>query len=441
MAESGPQRRVVITGLGVISPLGNTPSALWDALDAGRSGVGPITSLPAGDSPVPFAAEAREFQGCIEDFGELPKEYQKVLRKALKVMCREIQMGVAAAQRALHSARLGPGSFDPPRMGVTFGSDCMFTEPEEFTASVRECLDPQGAFQFDAWAPRGMPKMPPLWLLKYLPNMPACHLAIFNDFRGPNNSLTLREAAANAALTEAFRTIVCGRADLMLVGATGSRVHPMKLIHTVQQEQLAPADSDPARASRPFDRARAGMVVGEGAGAVVLEELDSARKRGAAIHGEVLAGASSSVVGRDRIAQRGQAIRNAVAAALRRAGVRADDVGFVHAHGLSTQSSDAEEAWAIGQVFGGRAQPVPVTAAKSYFGNLGAGGGMIELIAGLMALEHDRLFPILNYETPDPQCPISAVTNGSLRPGSSFVNVNVTPQGQAAAVLVRRFDA
>jgi len=437
----GPsQRRAVITGIGVISPLGNNREALWEGLIAGRSGVGPLTAVRPETFPVSFAAEAREFQGKIEDFGPLEKEQQKAIRKGLKVMCRECQMGVAASQRALADAGLGPGKIDPDRTGISFGSDFMITMPEEFTEGILQCLDENGEFVFSRWATEGMPKMSPLWLLKYLPNMPASHLAIYNDLRGPNNSLTLREAAANVAVSEAFQTIAQGRADVMLCGATGTRVHPMQLVHAVQQEELASGAADPATASRPFDRDRTGMVLGEGAGAVVLEELGSAQARGATIYAEVLGGASSSVVGRNLVARRGQALKNVLLAVLKGTGLAPTQVGHLQAHGLSTRSSDIEEAWAINEVFGDRADPVPVTAAKSYFGNLGAGSGMVELAAGALALAHGRLFPVLNYRTPDPECPVSVVTDGGASPGDCFVNLSVTSQGQASAVLVRKFE-
>jgi 3-oxoacyl-[acyl-carrier-protein] synthase II len=433
------QRRIVITGVGLISPLGNTKDSLWEGLSARRSAVAPLSSVPPGTLPVGFAAEARQFENDnIDCFGPLDKERKKAIRKGLKVMCRECQMGVAAAQLALADSGLPVGQSDPDRIGITFGADYMLTVAEEFSEAIRQCLDEHGQFQFSRWAPDGLPKMSPLWLLKYLPNMPASHLAIYNDFRGPNNSLTLREAAANAAVGEAFQIILRGSADVMLVGATGTRLHPMKMLHAIQQEELANGQADPSRASRPFDRNRTGMVLGEGAGAIVLEEMSVARARGAAILGEVVAAASSSVVDRGRTAHRDQAAMNVLRAVLRHSGMGVDDVGHLHAHGLSTRASDAEEARAIDEVFSARRAPLPVVAAKSYFGNLGAGSGMVELIASLLAWQHNRLFPVLNYETPDPECPVAAVTDDQTLPGSAFINLNVTPQGQAAAVLLRQ---
>jgi len=434
------RRRVVITGVGLVSPLGSTKEALWDGLSSRRSAVGPLRFVPPGSLPVSFAAEASQFQGEIDDFGPLDKEQKKAIRKGLKVMCRECQMGVAAAQLAVHDAGLGPGQADPERTGIAFGSDYMLTVPDDFTEGILHCLDGNGRFDFSRWATDGMPKMSPLWLLKYLPNMPASHLAIYNDFRGPNNSLTMREAAANAAVGEAYQTILRGSADVMLAGATGTRLHPLKTLHAVQQEELANGHGDPARASRPFDRHRTGMVLGEGAGAVVLEELGRAQARGATIYGEIVGSASSSAVGPKLAAHCDQAMVNVLRALLHASAVTTEDIGHFHAHGLSTRASDVEEARAINEVFAARTQPLPVVAAKSYFGNLGAASGMIELIASLLALKQGRLFPILNYETPDPDCRLAAVTDSRTPAGESFMNLNVTPQGQASAVLVRRFQ-
>src|SRR3954452_19529025 len=207
-AEAG-KRRVVITGLGLISPLGNTPAALWSALLAGKSGVATTTFMPADRQPLKFAAEAREFTGEIDDFGPLEKERKKAIKKGLKVMCRETRMAVAAAQLALADAGFAEQPADPEMSGVVLGSDYMLTMPEDYSSSMKMCA-PAGEFEFSKWGNDGLGDMAPLWMLKYLPNMPASLIAIYNDLRGPNNSLTMREAAGNLAIGEAFRTIQRG---------------------------------------------------------------------------------------------------------------------------------------------------------------------------------------------------------------------------------------
>lgn len=432
-------RRVVITGLGVVSPLGNSQESLWAALQAGRSGVGPLTRLPADALPTKFAAEARDFTADIDNFGPLEKMTQRNIKKGLKVMCREIQMGVAAAQLALHDSGLDASRRDPERTGVSFGSDYILTGPEEFTDGVSNCMNDRDQFEFSRWADDGLPKVDPLWLLKFLPNMPASHIAIYNDLRGPSNSITAREASSNLAIGEAFCTIAAGRADAIVAGATGTRIHPLRTLHVILQEEVARGDGDPATMSRPFDLNRSGLVMGEGAGAVLLEELVHARARDAKIFGEVIGYGSSAVADKNSVAGLRTAIVNVLRQALRTAGLSPGDVGHIHAHGLSTRHCDAAEARAIQDVFGDRREPVPVTAAKSYFGNLGAGSGTVELIASLLALKHGRLFPMLNYTTPDPDCPIRAARSGVDAPGECVVNINVTPQGQASAIAVRTY--
>ncbi len=276
MSSKSP-RRVVITGLGVISPLGLSADALWDALSNSRSGIAPITSMPTEKLPIHSGAEAREFTGDIEQFGPMDKAIQRAIRKGQKLMCREIEMGVAAAQLALSDANLTADKRDTHRTGVIYGSDYIMTMPEEFNEGIRRCTGEDGKFRFDNWAEQGLPQVNPLWLLKYLPNMPASHIAIYNDLQGPNNSLTLREASSCAALSEAFCTITRGHADAIVVGATGSRIHPFRTLHALTQEVLATERTDPTTMSRPFDADRDGAVVGEGAAALILEEAEHAQ--------------------------------------------------------------------------------------------------------------------------------------------------------------------
>jgi 3-oxoacyl-[acyl-carrier-protein] synthase II len=432
-----PERRVVVTGIGLISPLGSSPDEMWASLSAERSGIDALTRIPTDHLSISCGGEAQQFSGNIGDFGDLPTPLKRQIRKGLKVMCREIQMGVAAAQLAFDDAGLVVGQFDSDRTGVVYGSDYIMTVPEEFTEGIRSCLNDEMQFDFGRWAQSGMPKVTPLWLLKYLPNMPASHIAIYNDLRGPNNSLTLREASANLALSEAFTTIARGGADRIIAGATGTRIHPLRTVHVVLQEELASGD-DAAKLARPFDLNRQGSVLGEGAGAVILEELSTAESRGAKVLGEIVGYGSSTVQDRSGTPRRSAAMENAINQTLRSAELTPSDIGHVHAHGLGTRSCDIDEAQAIDRVFGERPVPVPVVAAKSFFGNLGAGGGMIEMISSLLALQHGSLFPILNYETPDPDCPITAARAGD-NSGDSFISLSVSPQAQASAVLMRRF--
>ena len=438
---SSTQRRVVITGMGAISPLGNSTEALWEALTAGRSGVHPMAIVRPDVLSIRVAAEAKQFSGEIDDFGPLEKEQKKAIRKGLKVMCRECQMGVAAAQLALLDAGGGAGKWDPERTGISFGVDYMLSVPEEFTECIQQCVDEAGKFYFSRWGGQGLPKITPLWLLKYLPNMPASHLAIYNDLRGPNNSLTLREAAANVALGEAFHIIRRGSADAMLVGATGTRLHCMKIIHSLQQEEVAVGDGDPARISRPFDRDRTGMVLGEGAGAIMIEELSAAQARGAdhlrrsdrgrvEFRGRAKTGRPSPGGHRQRASRR----------CCESAGEKPEDDRLhprprpEHAQLRHRRGpGDSRRLWRP------IASPCPSWPRRASSATSAPARGMVELIASLLAMKHGHLFPTLNYETPDPECPVHVVADGGVAAGESFVNVSVTPQGQASAVSIRRF--
>ncbi|MCE9545641.1 MAG: beta-ketoacyl-[acyl-carrier-protein] synthase family protein [Planctomycetia bacterium] len=435
MTSRDLKRRIAITGVGLVSPLGNTADALWEGLMSGRSGVLPLADLPHDDDGPTFAGQSLGFTGAIDDFGPLEKDQQKAIRKGLKLMCRECQMGVAVAQKALADAGITATTYPPERRGCVFGTDYMLTLPDDFAAGVARCMADGVHFDFSRWGTDGMSQVTPLWLLKYLPNMPASHVAIYNDLRGPNNSLTHREAAGNLAIGEAAFTISRGHADMIVTGATGTRIRPMNAIHALQQEEVARNGVHPAQASRPFDRDRTGMVLGEGAAAVVLESWDSAQSRGAKILGEVVGWSSSAVADRQGVADRRQALANVLRGALRSAGADPGQLGHIHAHGLATRSSDAAEASAIQDVCGPRDGQCPVTAAKSYFGNLGAGSGIVELISSVLALKHGQLFPVLNFQTPDAECPVRVARAGD-KPGASFINLSVTPQGQASAVMV-----
>ncbi len=432
-------RRVVITGMGVVCPLGSTLEELWEGLIQRRSGVGPLDAFPGEALPVKIAAQARSFSGKIQDFGPLEPDLKKTIRKGLKTICREAQMGIAAAQAAMRHAGLSRGVYDPDRIGAVFGSDYMITLPEDFVDPCRQCVDESGRFDFSRWATQGLPALNPLWLLKYLPNMPAAHLSMYNDLRGPNNSITAREASSNLAVAEAAQIIRRGHAQWMVAGATGSWVHPVRTVQGILQFELAPGENGSQDHPRPFDRRRQGMVLGEGAGAVVLEELNSAVERGATIYGEVL-GAGSAIVATPRgAARRAQALRLAIQQALRQAQLEPNQVGHIHAHGIATRTGDLEEAQALSDVFGPDSQ-VPVTTAKGHLGNLGAGGGVVELVASLLAFQHDRLWPVLNYQEPDPQCPLPVVQDDQTSPGAVVLNVNVTHQGQASCLIVHRWD-
>lgn len=436
MRIAGQRCRVVVTGIGVVSPVGCTNEQFWKSLEGGRSGVSRLDSTCGNAQPAFCGAAARDFRGHVDDFGELDPAFKRSLRKSLKVMNRETQLGVAAAHRALQDSSLLQGAYDPERISVCFGASYVSMLPQDFMPGIEACSN-DGAFDLDEWGEQGIPQVHPLWILTCLPNMPACHIAILNDLRGANNSITQGAAATNLAVAEATRAIADGAADAVLVGGTGNNILPYSMMHTLLETEVAPDAADPTQILRPFDRQRTGLVPGEGAAAMILEEFDAATRRGATIYGEVIGAGSSCVVDEAGNSRRDRSMMNAMQTALQAAEIRPDDVGHVHAHGLSTRQTDHEEAVAIREVFGDRADTLPVVAGKSNFGEAGAGSGAMELAASLLALRKGRLFPVLNFEDPDPACPIRPVTSPDADAGTSFLNLNVVPEGQASCVIMR----
>jgi len=436
-------RRVVITGLGVVCPLGRDLDTFWSNLAGQKTGISELDCLPQDGFAVRYGGQAKCFTGEIDNFGPLEKSLQRAIKKNQKVMCREIEMGVAACQMALaHSGLAAPESRNPERTGIVYGSDYILTRPEEFSDGVKACFDEANRFQMLRWPTLGRPKVNPLWLLKYLPNMPASHVAIYNDLRGPSNSVTIREASSAASITEAVATIRRGAADVMLAGATGSRLEPLRALHFSISERLAKARPIPGEMSRPFDSDRDGSILGEGAGALVLESLENAVARGAKIWGEVVGGVGSAVGnfkgGKSRDAIR-IATQNVVTGLIekgRAAGLKLNAKNcHVHACGKSEVESDPSEAKGINDGFEGA--PIPVTAAKGYFGNLGAGSAAVEIVASCIAMERQILFPLVNCQNPDKDCPIS-VADSSSGAGDAFLSLSYSSQGQASGVLIRR---
>ncbi|MFO0941306.1 MAG: beta-ketoacyl synthase N-terminal-like domain-containing protein [Pirellulales bacterium] len=433
-------KRVVITGLGVVSPIGCDLDTIWSNLTNGKSGITPIAHMPTNALPVKSGAECKSFTGDIEDYGQLDKQTQRAIKKNMKVMCREIEMGVAAAQKALQHSGLGE-TRDPERCGCLFGCDYILSRPEEYADGMYNCQQPGNATTQDvagwaaAWPFHGLNKVNPLWLLKYLPNMPNSHVSIYNDFRGPNNALTVREASMHLSVAEAASIIDRGAADVMLVGSTGSRIQPVRATHACLIDRLASEQSDPTMMSRPFDASCDGMVLGEGAAAIMLESLEHAQARGAKIWGEVVGSGSAMSgphAGRDFMQQ---STFNALRVCVQRATERLGKQWHLHAQGLSDPQVDQSEAAAISKLFDQLGYQGPVTAAKSYFGNLGAGGAGVELICSLLALDRGSLFPILNLKQPMSAAKWPAATIGT-NPGKGFVHCSCTMQGQSASIAI-----
>ncbi len=414
-------RAIVVTGMGVVSPIGIGKEPFWAALGEGRSGIRRFEMAVDPTAPPAIGGQVADFD---------PKQYVRP-RKSLKVMSRDIQLAFAAADLACADAGLREKPVDPERLGVVFGAGVIPCELDELIGPCRTCTV-DGKVDLGRWGQTAASELFPLWMLKYLPNMPACHIGIGQDARGPNNSITLGDVSSLSALAEAVRILERGQADALIVGGVGARLHPTDWVRGPMLGLSRRGDA-PEAASRPFDARRDGMVNGEGAAAVVLESGPRAQARGAAALARVLGYAGVFAPRRNGQCPLGEAVRRVILAALRDAGLAPADVGMVVAHGLSTIDDDRIEAQAIRETLGG----VPVTAPKSYFGHLGTAAGALETVVGVLALQHGLIPPTLNYEYPDPQCPINVI-HGQPAPLAKSVALVLSHSrhGQAVAVVL-----
>lgn len=420
-----PTRRVVITGIGVLSPIGHDPATYWQSLLAKKSGVRTIRSIDTSALPVHIAGEI-DFKA--NDYVE------KKDRKSLKMMARTIQMGLSGSNLAMKDCGIDRTQLDSTRFGVEFGSSLVATDLDDIAPAAEVSgTDQPGVVDMAKWGSVGIRNMTPLWMLKYLPNMVACHVSIIHDAQGPNNSITETDVASLLAVGEAFRILKRNQADFFLAGAADSKLTPLSLVRHCLFTPLSRRNDDAAAACRPFDRGRDGAVIGEGSGVLVVEDLEHARRRGARIYAE-LAGFGCTF---DR-GLTGSGIARAIREALNQAGIGPGEIDHVNAHGVATVPGDAWEAQGIRAAFGDR--PVPVFAAKSYIGNLSSAGSTVELIASLLALRHGTLPGTLNYTDPDPACPIAVSTEP--RPVSKpyALKLAMTDAGQCAALVVRRWE-
>ncbi len=415
--------QIVITGIGVVSPIGIGIEPFWNSLREGTSGVKPYSILQGTEMPVRFGGEITEFDA---------KQYVTP-RKSLKVMSRELQLGFAAAAMAVEHAGIASGTVEPDRFGTVIGSEMPYGPPEELVEVYQGCKV-NGKVDPALWPEQAAKKNFPLWMLKYLPNMTACHIGIAHDARGPSNSITHGDVSSLQAMTEAMHIIRRGDADVMIVGGFGARLNVTQLLYR-GDANLSHREDDPTAASRPFDAGRDGMVNGEGAAAFVIERREYAERRGATVLATIRGTGDSYEARMTPTPATGIAIRRSIMLSLASAGLDAKDIGHVSAYGVSTIHEDPLEAQAIRDCLG----DVPVTAYKSYFGNLGAGSGAVETAASLLALQHDEVPRTLNYETPDPECPVNVVHGEALVGAKPIAMIlSQAGPGQASAIILSR---
>jgi len=382
-------RRVAITGIGAVTPLGLDATSTWRAALAGESGVGWISTFDTDGLPVRIAGEVKDFDpaGVVS-----AKEARKLERNVL--------LGVAAGREALNDA--GLNGFDPTRVGIIFGSAI---------GGVAGLLE-----QADILRERGPDRVSPSFLPNVLVDSVSGQLAISLGIKGPNFAVVSACATGSHAVGEAAEMIKRGDADAVLAGGTESCLVPLILAGFTAMRGLAAEDDDPRLASRPFDASRAGFVMSEGSGALLLEDWETAERRGADIYAEVLGyGASNDGHNLAQPEPEATGVGAMMAAALDRAGVERTSVGYINAHGTSTPLGDIAETKAIKDVFGAHAYDLAVSSTKSMMGHTFGAAGAIEAIMCALALRDGVLPPTINYREPDPECDLDYVPNEARR--------------------------
>jgi len=413
-----------------MTPCGIGHQEYWEAVVHGKSQIQSLPELSKNGFPVKLAGQIRNFE---------PSQFIKQ-RKLLKIMSREIMLAVASSQLAVEDSGLVLNDQDRTRFGISLGTGIINNDLDEVGVGIRSALDEDGKFQMAKFGSEGIRALYPLWFLKYLPNMPACHISIAHGLRGPCNTMTTSSAAGAQAIGEAFQVIQRGDADLMIAGGTDSKINAMGISRFHLLGLLSYGDQSPEQAYCPFDEKRDGMILGEGAGLLVLEELEHARKRGARIYGELIGyGASSDFNYDPRCAEDFQGKRFAMIRALENAEVSPREVDFVLANGSGFPQDDIQEARALHSVFQDAIKGLRVTAVKPITGHLVYGSGGVEMAAALLSLHHGVIPPIANLSSPDPDCDLPFVVDQPESYQAQEVLLNSFGfGGQNASLVVRK---
>ena len=387
MGADGGKPRVVVTGLGAVTPLGNSVPEYWRAICESRSGVGPITRFDPKRLDSRIAAEVKGFDPL-----------KVIEKKELKKLDLFIQYAIAAGVEAVEDAKVDFAQVDPTRAGALVGSGI---------GGILTILDWHRVI-----LEKGPKRVSPFFIPSLIVNMASGQLSIRYNLKGPNSSVVTACATGNHAIGDAFKIIQRGDADLMVAGGSEAIIDELPIAGFAQMKALSTRNDEPTRASRPFDADRDGFVPGEGAGIVVLESLEHARRRGARIYAELVGyGMTADAYHMTAPDPDGDGAVRAMAAALRDGGLAPEDVGYVNAHGTSTPYNDKTETLAIKQIFGDHARRLAVSSTKSMTGHLLGAAGGIETVVTVLALQQGILPPTINYEKPDPECDLDYVPN------------------------------
>jgi 3-oxoacyl-[acyl-carrier-protein] synthase II len=405
-------RRVVITGLGVVSPVGSELKTFWENITAGKSGISKISKFDVSEFPVQIAAEVKDFD---------PLEYFD--RKEVRRTDPFIQYAMGAAVQAVKNAGLDTDKVDPERVGVLIGSGI----------GGIKTIEEQHATLLNKGPKRVSPYCVPMEII----NMASGLVSIRFGFKGPNISVVTACATGTHAIGEAYRTIQYGDADVMVAGGAESAITPLSIAGFAAARALSTRNDEPEKASRPFEKNRDGFVMGEGAGIVVLEEYEHAKKRGAPILAEVVGyGTSGDAYHMTAPAPGGEGAARAIRNALKDAKISPSMVDYVNAHGTSTKFNDLYETMAIKSVFGDRAYKLKVSSIKSMIGHLLGAAGGVEIVASVLTLQTGVIPPTINYEERDPECDLDYVPNEAIEMDVNYVLKNSFGFGGTNACLV-----
>ncbi len=382
-------KRVVVTGLGAITPIGNTLAEYWEGLLNGRNGIGPITLFDPSRHDCRIAGEVKGFD---------PHLYME--RKEAKRMDRFAQFGVAASKQALADAQFAINELNAEQVGIIIGTGI---------GGLKVLEDQQ-----EVYLTRGPDRCSPFMIPMMIANMAAGLTAIHTGAKGPNNCTVTACAAGSNAIGDAFRLVQRGYAQAMICGGTEAAVTPLSVAGFAACKALSTRNDDPAHACRPFDRDRDGFVLGEGSGILLLEELEHALSRGAKIYAEIVGyGMTCDAHHITSPVPGGEGAARAIQLALKDAGITPEQVSYINAHGTSTPANDSTETAAIKTALGEQAYKVAISSTKSMTGHLLGGSGGIEAVATVMAVANDRILPTINLENPDPACDLDYVPNHS----------------------------
>jgi 3-oxoacyl-[acyl-carrier-protein] synthase II len=432
---------VVITGIGAISPLGLTAKQMWEGLCAGKCGIRRTTTF----DPAKFSCQ---LAGEVEDY-KIQQYVPRSFRKATKLMSRDIELAVIAADEAVRDSTLVTRAIDeqkvnvkPERMAINVGAGLISCDLYEMApAVVRSVAD--GRFDMRKWGREGIELVTPLWLLKYLPNMLACHIGIIHDIQGPSNAITCAEVSGHIAIAEAAEVIARGDSDIALAGGAEAKVNPVLIMRQcLINRATSRHNDDPQRACRPFDADASGSVFGDGGGIVVLENLDNANKRGARIYAELVgAGQSASInPAYEHIEPDGCGVTIAIEKAIAQAHISPQDIDLIIPHGTGIPQDDLAEARGIKAALGKEVGRIPVWPTKSMLSNTGAAAGAIDVVAATCAIRDGLIPAAKNCEKIAPGCNLNIVKEKTKVDIRYVVCCGYTHGGQTAALVLKKPD-